>query len=37
MRSLPSERPPVFGDGHAALRIADAVGALLAELRAVTT
>jgi UDP-GlcNAc3NAcA epimerase len=28
-RELPAERPPLFGDGHAAARIADAVVALL--------
>jgi UDP-N-acetylglucosamine 2-epimerase len=36
-RELPGERPPIFGDGRASARIADAVGALLAELQAVTT
>jgi UDP-N-acetylglucosamine 2-epimerase len=28
-RALPAERPPLFGDGHAASHIADAVVALL--------
>jgi UDP-GlcNAc3NAcA epimerase len=35
-RELPAERPPVFGDGHASLHIAEAVRALLVDRPAVT-
>lgn len=36
-RTLPAERPPVFGDGHASERIGEAVLALLVDRQAGTT